>query len=241
MRKRISGLDRVGVLEFVDEDVTIPLPERAADRIVLAHERARPLEEIVEVEDGGGAFEGGVVGEHLIELIGKFGDQRGRDAAEDHPIAVIDAGKVTTGLLVELGAAILAGDLVPRRLRPWGQQIERVRAHARQARRMSEPPERVEDRRRRETGGEVIRPASRAVRSGRGSWAPRAAPRASGGNPPRPRRDRCPAGRSDRPRARRAPRCCQAKPRELPQGGGHVMRIVLRQGGDRIVGPRRSV
>ena len=36
-------LDRVGILEFVDEDVTIALPERAANRIVPAHERARPL------------------------------------------------------------------------------------------------------------------------------------------------------------------------------------------------------
>ena len=33
----------------------------------------------------------------------------------------------------------------------------------------------------------------------------------------------------------------QAKAREVSQGAGHMMRIVLRQGGDRIVGPRRSI
>ena len=154
--KQDLRLDRVGILEFVDEDVPIALPERATHRIVPAHERARPLQEIVEVENGGGAFEGGVVGEHLIELIGQLGDQRGRDTAEDHAVTVIDARKMAAGLVVELGAAILAGGLVPCRLRPWRQQIEGVAPHARQARRMSEPPERVEDRRRREAAGEVI-------------------------------------------------------------------------------------
>ena len=128
-------LDRVGILEFVDEDVAITLPERATDRIMPAHERAGPLQEIIEVENGGGAFEGGVVGKHLIELIGQLGDQRGRDAAEDHAVTVIHPRKMATGLCVELGASILAGSLVPCRLRPWRQEIEGVAPHARQARR----------------------------------------------------------------------------------------------------------
>ena len=220
--------------------MAIALPERATDRLVPAHERARALQEIVEIENGGGAFEGGVVGEDLIELIGQLGDQRGRDTAEDHAVAVIDPRKMAAGLGVELGAAILAGGLVPRRLRPWGQQIERVAPHAGQARRMSEPPERVEDRRRREAAGEVLgqrlEMPDQVERLGF-DWLRR--------KPAAEIRDGLdeidirPAAEIGRGRPRAA--MLQAKPRKVSQGGDHVMRIVLRQGGDRIVGPRRSV
>src|SRR6185437_10079107 len=54
--KQDLRLDWVCILEFVDEDVAIALPERATDRILPAHERARSLQEIVEVENRCGAF-----------------------------------------------------------------------------------------------------------------------------------------------------------------------------------------
>lgn len=46
------GLYRIGVLEFVDEDVTIALAKCATHSIMLAHQPARLLYEIVEVEYG---------------------------------------------------------------------------------------------------------------------------------------------------------------------------------------------
>ena len=153
---------------------------------------------------------------------------------------MIDARKVAAGLGVELGAAILAGGLVPRRLRPWGQQIERVPPHARQARRMSESPERVEDRRRREAAGEVIGQrlelSDQIERPGLDRLRRKPAAEIRDGLEEIDVRSAAKIGRG-RPRAA----MLQAKPRKVSQGGGHVMRIVLRQRGDRIVGPRRSV
>ena len=69
-------LDRIRVLELVDQDVAITTPELATDVIVLADELARPLQEIVEVENGRGALEGGVISQHLIELLLELGHQR---------------------------------------------------------------------------------------------------------------------------------------------------------------------
>ena len=89
------GLDRIGVLEFVDEDVAVASPERAPHGVVLAHERARLFQQIVEVEDGGGALERGIVGKHLVELVGEMATKRGGDAAEQDAVAVIDAREMT--------------------------------------------------------------------------------------------------------------------------------------------------
>ena len=120
--------------------MTITSSERTTHGIVLAHELARPLQEIVEIEDGRSAFEGGIVGQHLVEFIGKLSDQRRGDAPEDHAVAMIHAREMAARLIVERSATILTGDLLPSRLRPWRQQIESVAAHARQTLQMSEPP-----------------------------------------------------------------------------------------------------
>ena len=68
--KQDFRLERVSILEFIDEDMAITLPERLTNSVVLAHECASTFQKIIEVEDGGGAFEGRVFSEHLIKLIG---------------------------------------------------------------------------------------------------------------------------------------------------------------------------
>jgi hypothetical protein len=48
----------------------IMLPERFTYSLVLGDECASAFQKIIEVENGCGAFEGRVISEHLVKLIG---------------------------------------------------------------------------------------------------------------------------------------------------------------------------
>ncbi len=52
------------------QTLAIMLPERLACSVVLAHEYASTFQGVIEVENGGGAFEGRLINENLIKLIG---------------------------------------------------------------------------------------------------------------------------------------------------------------------------
>ena len=105
---------------------------------------------------------------------------------------------------------------------------------------MGEPPERVEDRRRREAVGKMIGQrlelSDQFERLGLGRLRREPAAEIRDGLDEIDVRPAAEIGRG-RPCAA----MLQAKPRQRLQSGGHVTRIVLRQGGDRIIGPRRSV
>ena len=134
------GLNGIGVLELVDENVPVTCAERAADGIMVAHQRARPFQEIVEIQHGGGSLELGIVGQHLVQFCGEDRHESGGDPTENDAVALIYPGKEPSGFLVEVGSPVLAGNLLPGSFSARHQKIEAVAAHTGEFRRMRELP-----------------------------------------------------------------------------------------------------
>jgi hypothetical protein len=84
------GLDWIGILEFVDQDVPVSLPELTAHDLVAAHEGAGVVKQVVKIEHRRGTLEGVVGHEHAVELARKHRDQIARDAAEQRPVTFVD-------------------------------------------------------------------------------------------------------------------------------------------------------
>ena len=80
---------------------------------MLAHQRTRLLEQVVEVQDCSGPFEGGVVIEYFVELGRKLGDKRGREPTKNGPVAAIDPLKACGRLFIEERASLFARDTLP--------------------------------------------------------------------------------------------------------------------------------
>jgi hypothetical protein len=119
-QKQDLALDRVGILEFVDENVPIPVPERQAHGLVATHKRAGAVQQIVKIQHRRGALKRVVGGDDLVELLGQDRDQIACNAAEQGPVALIGAGEELFGLVPEPRSFFLAGRLYPRGFQTWG-------------------------------------------------------------------------------------------------------------------------
>src|SRR5690606_6350701 len=92
-------LRRVGVLKLIDQNVTIALTQGLSDGIIPAHQVARALQQIIEVQQCGFTFVPPPLEQHFVEFNGERGDEGCRHSARDPTIGAVDIVEMLSKLV----------------------------------------------------------------------------------------------------------------------------------------------
>ena len=89
------------------------LTERRAYLLVSSHEITRAVQQIIEVEHRGLAFESCVVAQHFVDLSRQRRDERSGDLTEQGAVATIHASEVSQRVVVQTSAFARTRHLLP--------------------------------------------------------------------------------------------------------------------------------
>lgn len=140
-REDDRGLNPVGILEFVDEDVLEPAANRCPNGLVRADEFVGHDEKIVEIQYCCFLFAANVGGDDVVEHGGERADQPVGDLAEQFAVGPLHVREKRLGLAVKRLAAACAVFFHPGRIAAVGTELETLLFHCVDPGRLSEPPQ----------------------------------------------------------------------------------------------------